>query len=149
MLWFRASASMPLVSRPVAVSGLLLLDGGIADAVPCAHMEALGYDRNVIVLTQPRGYRKKPISALPLYRLALRRWPAVYEAMAARHEMYNRQMDEIDAREASGAALVIRPPAPLNIGHTERNPAELERVYRVGQREAERRMEEVKRFLEE
>ena len=34
MLWLRASASMPLVSRPVEIGGRFYLDGGIADAVP-------------------------------------------------------------------------------------------------------------------
>ena len=68
--------------------------------------------------------------------------------MAVRHEMYNRQMDEIDAREAGGAALVIRPPEALGIGHTEKDPAELERVYQTGRREAEARLQAMKEFLE-
>ena len=55
--WMRASASMPLVSRPVALEGRLLLDGGIADPVPLQYMVGLGYSRNVAVLTQPKGYQ--------------------------------------------------------------------------------------------
>ena len=129
MLWFQASASMPMVSRPVSVGGKMLLDGGIAGAVPFAYMEALGYQRNVIVLTQPKGYRKKPASGMGLMRLMLRNTPKIAEAMAVRHEMYNRQMDEIDRRESSGVSLVIRSPQALRIGHMEKNPDELERVY--------------------
>ena len=59
MEWLRASASMPFVSRPVPVDGMLLLDGGIAEAVPVSCMREHGYDRNVLILTQPKGYRKK------------------------------------------------------------------------------------------
>lgn len=147
MLWMRASASMPMVSRPVEIRGRALLDGGISDAVPFAFMEGRGYRRNVIVLTQPKGYRKAPAAAQPLARLLLWRTPGVAQAMAARHEMYNRQMEALDAREASGAALVIRPPEPLGIRRTEKRPEELERVYRIGVREGERRLEEVKAFL--
>ncbi len=147
MLWLRASASMPVVSRPVAVDGALLLDGGIADAVPYAYMESLGFTRQVIVLTQPEDYRKKPASGMGLIRLLLRKYPCTAEAMAARHEMYNRQMEDISRREASGKALVIRPPEDLHIGRTEKNPEELERVYRLGVREAEGRMEEIIHFL--
>ena len=77
MLWMRASASMPALSRPVEVDGLRLLDGGIVDPVPYAHMEALGYDRNVIVLTQPRAYRKERAKGLPLMRLLRRRTPRI------------------------------------------------------------------------
>ena len=123
------------------------LDGSDADAVPCACMEGLGYRRNVIVLTQPKGYRKQPASGQALTRLMLRRYPAVVRAMAVRHEMYNGQMEAIDAREAAGTALVIRPPEPLGIRRTEKRPEELERVYRIGVREAEKRLEAVKAFL--
>lgn len=143
MRWLQASASMPLVSRPVEADGRRLLDGGIADAVPYAWMEGLGYDRNVIILTQPRGYRKKPAHIGWL----LRGMPAIRRAIAVRHEMYNRQMEEIDARERGGDTLVLRPPEPLNIGHRERDPRELERVWRVGAAEAERRLPEIRDFL--
>ena len=146
MLWFRASASMPVVSRPVRIGDRRYLDGGIADAVPYLFMEETGYDRNVIVLTQPRGYRKKPAAGRWM-RLFLRRYPKIREAMASRHEMYNRQMAEIDSREAAGTALVIRPPEALAIGHTERNPEELERVYRTGRLEAEKRLPEIRQWL--
>ena len=147
MRWLRASASMPLVSRPVAAGGRLLLDGGISDAVPYAYMEGLGYSRQVIVLTQPRGYRKAPAPGLFLTRFLLRLHPRVAEALAVRHDMYNRQMEDIDRREDESSALVIRPPESLRIGHTEKNPAELERVYQIGVREAEKRLEEIRQFL--
>ena len=42
-----------------------------------------------------------------------------------------------------GTSLVIRPPQSLRIGHTEKNPDELERVYQIGIREAEKRFEEI------
>ena len=143
MLWFRASASMPAVSRPVRIGGRRYLDGGITDAVPYAYMEKLGYDRNVIILTQPRGYRKKPDTTL----LMMRRLPKIREAMERRHVMYNRQMDELDRMEAEKTALVIRPPEALRIGHTEKNPDELERVYRTGRAEAEKRLPEIRQWL--
>ena len=146
MLWLRASASMPAVSRPVRIGDRAYLDGGVSCAVPYEYMEQLGYGRNVIVLTQPRGYRKKPAKA-GLTRLFLRKTPRIAEVMAVRHEMYNRQMDEIDAREAGGAALVIRPPEALGIGHTEKDPAELERVYQTGRKAMTERLGEAITFL--
>ena len=147
MLWLRASASMPLVSRPVAVNGTLLLDGGIADAVPFAYMKKLGYEQNVIILTQPRNYRKMPLKGKALYRLLLHKYPSIYEALCARYEMYNRQMDEIDRREQDGISLVLRPPQKLAIGHREKNPEKLEQVYRVGEAEAIKRLQEIDAFL--
>ena len=145
--WMRASASMPLVSRPVQIGEQRLLDGGIVDAVPFEYMERLGYDRNVAVLTQPRGYRKKPTRGMALFRLGLQKTPVVAEAMARRHERYNAQMARIDALEAAGRLLVIRPEAPLGISRTERNPDELERVYQLGRAQGQKRLAEVRAYL--
>lgn len=146
MLWLRASASMPIVSRPVLIDGHRYLDGGIADAVPYRFMMDQGYDRNVVILTQPAGYRKKQ-EASPMIRFFLRKMPIIREAMEHRHEMYNQQMDELDRMEAENEAIVIRPPESLRIGHTEKDPDELERVYRVGRLETEKRLNEVRAWL--
>ena len=146
--WMQASASMPLVSNIVEADGYRMLDGGIVDPVPYRYMEELGYDRNVYILTQPKGFRKEKSSALPLIRIALRKTPKIVEAMEHRHEVYNRQMAEIDEKEARGEILVIRPPESLGISRTEHDPNELERVYRTGRREAYRMLPKIRSFLE-
>ncbi len=147
MLWMRASASMPMVSRVVEGDGRRLLDGGIGDPVPYRFMEREGYGRNVYVLTQPKGYRKEKAVALPLMRLVLRRTPRMAEAMAVRHEVYNRQMEEIDEKERRGEILVLRPPESLGIRRTERDPNELERVYQIGRRVAHDALPRVREYL--
>ena len=75
MAWMQASASMPAVSRPVPVGNKLMLDGCITDSVPFRYMESLGYNRNVIVLTQPEGYVKKDSALMPLMKAALKDYP--------------------------------------------------------------------------
>ncbi|MBR4173453.1 MAG: patatin family protein, partial [Clostridia bacterium] len=80
MLWMRASASMPLLSNIVEVDGYRLLDGGISDPVPYKHMEDLDYNRNVIILTQPKTYRKGRSRAVPLMKLMMKKYPAVVSA---------------------------------------------------------------------
>ena len=144
--WMRASSSMPVVSRPVQIGKYTLLDGGISDPIPYLYMESKGYDRNVLILTQPEGYRKKPTS--PLMPALLRRYPAIAQAMARRHIVYNRQLDQIKERELAGQSYVIRPPEDLKIGHTEKDPEELERVYRIGRHMAEEQLSRVREFLD-
>ena len=143
--WMRASASMPVVSRPVQIGNYTLLDGGIVDPVPYRFMECKGYDRNVIILTQPDGYVKKP--SAPAMQAALRRYPAIAKAMAVRHLRYNRQMEEIRRRENAGTVYVLRPPEPLQIGRTEKDPKELERVYQIGRTAAQDQMDAIRSFL--
>ena len=149
MKWMRASASLPVASRPVYIDGRLYLDGGIACSVPYAFMEEKGYDRNLIILTQPKGYRKKKTSLLPAMKVMLKRYPKIYEAMENRHIMYAKQMEEIEEREAQGKVLVLRPEESLGIGRTEKDPKELERVYQEGRKETLRRLDEIRSFLNE
>jgi len=145
--WMRASASMPIVSRPVKIGGYTLLDGGIAVPVPYLFMESAGYGRNVAILTQPKGYVKKKSSAYIWARLFLHKYPKVAEALETRHERYNKQMREIEERERSGALFVIRPPKPLGISRTESDPEALERVYSLGRSEGALIIDKVLRFL--
>ena len=145
--WMQASASMPIVSRPVEIDGNYYLDGGIADSIPYAYMESIGYSRNVIILTQPKGYLKHKSKASWLMDLALRKYPAVAEGMANRHEMYNRQVKEIEEREEKGTAFVIRPPEPIGIGRNESDTDELEKAYQMGRSEALRVLPGLKVFL--
>lgn len=145
--WVRASASMPLVSRIVHVEGRKLLDGGVADSIPLAFMEGQGYNRNVVITTQPSDYQKKPNPFLPLMRLSLRKYPQMIRALADRHLMYNDQLAYVARQEAAGAALVVRPDKPLQIGHTSHNPDEMQCTYDEGKKKGEEMIDQIHRFL--
>ena len=147
MEWIQASASMPGVSRVVRLEGRGLLDGGVSDSIPLRYFEDIGYSRNVVVLTQPEGYVKKPNRLLPLMRPKLRRYPRILEAMARRHEMYNATTAYVAQREAAGAAFVIRPAAPLNVGHVEHDPDKLRACYEQGRAACEARLSALRAFL--
>lgn len=145
--WIQASASMPLVSRPVEIDGREYLDGGLSDGIPLAYFERMGFDRNVVVTTRPHGYRKFPSWKVALTRVFLRRYPAVYRALATRHEWYNQTLEYIDQRVAAGAALLIAPEAPLPIARVCHDPEAMQRVYDLGKAAGERSAASVKEFL--
>lgn len=147
MNYIRASASMPVASRPVEIDGRRLLDGGISDSVPLRFFESIGYDRNVVILTQPASYRKQPQKMMPLMRILLRKYPALIRDMEQRYRVYNATIADICRKEAAGEVFVIRPEAPLEIGSTEKHPEELERVYQAGRRVALAQLEDLRQFL--
>ena len=146
--WLRASASMPLVSKVVCVEGRKLLDGGVADSIPLSYFEQAGYDRNVVILTQPLGYRKKHSRLMPLMRVGLRKYPQMIKAMDHRHLMYNAELDYVAQAEQEGRCLVIRPDEALSIGHISHNPDEMHHVYELGRQVGERSIKKIKEFYE-
>jgi predicted patatin/cPLA2 family phospholipase len=145
--WIRASASMPLVSQIVTINGQKLLDGGISDSVPVQHFERMGYDKNVVILTRPRGYVKKPCGYLPLIRGKYRNYPNMIHAMKHRHEKYNDTMEYIRKQEQAGNLLVIAPKEPLPLSRVERKPENLRKAYEIGRTAGMEYLERVKKFL--
>ena len=117
--WMRASASLPLVSRIVEVGGKKLLDGGISDSIPLKYFQNIGYEKNVVVLTQPRGYIKKENRLMPVIKTVLKKYPKLIDAMQCRHEMYNQTLDYIWEEERKGNILVLCPNEKLPIKRTE------------------------------
>ena len=146
-LWFRASASMPLVSRPVEINGHLYLDGGIVDSIPYHFMAGIGYDRSIVVLTQPKGFVKKKNKATPITDITMRKYPKLCEAIAIRHIRYNEQVKEVEDKEKEGSVIIIRPPESLGIGRITKDKKELERVYQIGRKVTEERLEDIRSFL--
>ena len=146
--WLRASASMPLVSKVVEVAGRKLLDGGVADSIPLAYFESIGYDRNVVILTQPEGYMKQRTKLMPLMRIGLRRYPEMIQAMDRRYLMYNHELEFVRQAEREGRCLVIRPDEKLPIGHISHDPEEMKRVYQIGREMGDRYIERIKAFYQ-
>lgn len=146
--WMRASASLPLISRIVELGDQKLLDGGIGDAIPLKYFESLGYNRNVVILTQPSDYVKKKNKLLPFVRHAFKEYPEMIKAVADRHIRYNATTEYIRGQERAGKAFVIRPPEALHIGGVVKKPQELERVYQIGRKTAQSCLEELKAYLD-
>ena len=145
--WIRASASMPLVSKVVELEGMKVLDGGVADSIPLEYFESIGYEKNLVILTQPDGYVKEHNKLMPLMRIALRKYPKMIEAMDKRHVMYNQQLAYVYQAESTGRALVIRPDEKLPIGHISHNPDEMQRVYDIGRKTGMKYIERIKAFF--
>ena len=147
MDWIRASASMPMVSRVVHVGGRELLDGGAADSIPLRWFQSIGYEKNVVILTQPRDFVKEKNSMLPLMRIALRKYPKLVDTMARRHEVYNASTAYVRAEEVAGRAFVLAPDAPLPIKRTEKDPEKLRAVYEMGRRSMEKNLDAMLEFM--
>ena len=146
--WIRASSAMPMMSKVVEVDGGFYLDGGTSDSIPIEYFESIGYNRNIVVTTQPEGFAKEPNKFMFFIKLFCRKYPKMIEAVANRHNMYNHQLKYLEDAEKAGRTFVIRPKVALNIKPGERNVAELDRVYNLGREQATEMLDDIKKFLE-
>jgi predicted patatin/cPLA2 family phospholipase len=143
----QASSSLPFIAKPVKFRGKILMDGGMSDSIPVRKSMLDGNAKNVIILTQPEDYRKKPESGAKLARWRYPHFPGLCTALSNRHIEYNETVEYVAQLEKEGKAFVIRPKAALNTGRVERNQKKLYDVYDIGYKDAEECYEELVKFL--
>lgn len=146
MDYLRASATLPFVSKPVAINYRLYLDGGVTDSIPYKKFMEMGYEKLVVILTRDVDYIKKPMKKLPV-KMYYGKYPRFAEKMLSRYENYNNSIKGVERLEKEGKAVIIRPKEPIKIGRLERNPDKLQKVYDMGIEEGKRSIERIKSAL--
>lgn len=134
--WLQASASMPLVSKIIKIDDNLLLDGGIADSIPIKKMQELGFEKNIVILTQEADYRKNPNSLLPIIKLVYKKYPKLIEAIENRHIVYNQQLEFLEEQEKLGNVIIIRPSEKPTASRTEKDKEKILETYNLGKKDA-------------
>lgn len=144
----RASASLPLMSHIVEVDGMKLLDGGVADSIPFEIMAKKGFEKQVVIVTQPEGYVKKPNSLVPLFKIIYRKYPKFIEAVRTRHIRYNECLKTLDEWCSRGTAFRIRPSESFDISRLEKDKSKLARLYDLGVKDMTALMPRLMEFLD-
>ena len=142
----RASGSMPFVSKPVELQGRRYLDGGVADSIPFAAMEAMGYEKQLVILTRDMDYRKKPMPAGAI-KLWYRHHPQFRDQLLRRHQVYNDSVARLKELEEQGKYFVIRPSCPIEIGRVESDPDKLQAVYELGLRDGQAALAPLREYM--
>lgn len=145
--WMRASAAIPIAAQPVELNGHKYMDGGIVDSIPLPFFESQGYEKNVVIMTQPEGFKKPVQKALGLTKVIMHGTPAIYEHLENRHNEYDEQTAYVAKRHEEGAALAIYPDAPLEIGKFTHDPDVMQKIYDIGRETGEKYLEQVQAFL--
>ena len=137
----RASSTMPWFMPAVVLDGHLYYDGGIGDSwgLPLAQAKRDGYKKFFVVRTQERGYRKSQDKHPMLTRALFPRKKILAERMLNRWRCYNEILDELDALERDGKAIVFCP-EHMTIKNTTTKPELLEASYAAGYAQAQREL---------
>jgi predicted patatin/cPLA2 family phospholipase len=146
----RASSSMPGLSDIVWLRGVPYLDGGCSCPVAFQRALELGYDKVVVVLTRPGGFRKKPANKPAVNQAFDRlygRYPAFCAALRNMPRNYNRLYAELEELERQGRIFVIRPDRPVIVRRLERDPDRLEELYQDGRRVMLERLDGMMEYL--
>ena len=97
----KASSSLPYVCPIAYVDGEPMLDGGIVDSIPVLRAIEQGFDKNVVVLTRNRGYRKKG-KDMKIPHFIYKKYPRLRVVLSKRCRIYNEQLDLVEQLEDKG-----------------------------------------------
>ena len=144
---FRATGSMPFVSQIVEYEDKKYLGGALGDSIPVLKAKEMGYDRIIVVLTQPEEYRKKK-NVQWLAKLFYKKYPNLINAINTRYIKYNETLDIIKDLENKKEIFVIRPSQSLNISRIEKDLDKIDKTYELGLKDAKKAMKKLKKYLE-
>ncbi len=145
--YMQASASLPLVSKIVEVNNQKLLDGASTDSIPVKYFRSIGFNKNIVILTRPKGYTKKPDKSIGVLKKIYGKYPQYIKACANRHKLYNHTIKYIEFLEQKGEVLVIRPSKAIKIGRLEKDTDKLKYMYRLGRHDAKCMLQDIKAFM--
>ncbi len=140
-----ASCCLPGATKGIVIGDQLYFDGGLVDSIPLERALEDGCQKCVVILTQHKGYQKKPTSSR-LVKL-FKKYPLVAEAVKNRHNEYNAQLEYVYSMQEQGLAYVIQPNAPLGASTLEKDLSKLEAIYQLGYKQGKQHAQAVKDYL--
>lgn len=148
MNYVRASASLPLLAKPVVIKGKRYLDGGICDSIPLYKSVSDDNEKNVVILTQHKGFVKQPNNEMGMNKLTYRHYPKFITALEIRHLMYNNETAYVEKQEKAGKAFVIQPAAPLAVSRLEKDADKLKALHTQGYEDGKLYYDKMIEYLE-
>ncbi len=141
----RASCAIPVYFPPIIIDGKQYFDGGLSDSIPIKQSIKDGNLKNLVILTQPKGFQKEKSKSTDIAAfLYKRKFPALSEALKQRPKMYNDTIDFIDNLEEKTPEniVVIRPEYKLS--SFESDVAVIEKSYWHGYELGTKNIEKIK-----
>lgn len=145
----RATCAIPLYFPPIKIGAQEYFDGGLADSIPIRKALHDGSKKNLIILTQPEGYRKHTGKSVRLAnKLLRRRYPKLCDVMLDRAKVYNDTVCFCEqlAKKRPQDAVLLRP--AYAIDSFEKSIPRLEEAYRHGYDLAMSRMDEIRALFD-
>lgn len=148
LLRCQASSSMPLLMPVVDLGGAPFLDGalGPTGGIPVDAAAADGYEKMLVVMTRPEGYRKPAEKRPAAYRALVRKYPAVARGIVDRPANYNRTLEALEQGRAEGRVYLFRPDR-ISVANGELRYDRVVGAYEAGLVQARRELPAILEFL--
>ena len=141
-----ATCALPIFFPVIKLNGNEYYDGGICDPIPIKKAIKDGNDKHLIILTQPKGYKKELSKKNVLVaKLLNNKYPNLKDALLNRHDSYNETVRFCEELEKQGKALILRP--EFSLESFEKDVDKLKANYNHGYDLATKRINDIKKLF--
>ena len=142
----RATCALPIFFPVIKLNGNEYYDGGICDPIPIKKAIEDGNDKHLIILTQPKGYKKELSKKNVLVaKLLNNKYPNLKDALLNRHDSYNETVRFCEELEKQGKELILRP--EFSLESFEKDVDKLKANYNHGYDLATKRINDIKKLF--
>lgn len=145
----RATCAIPMVFPAVTIDGRDYYDGGLSDPIPIRRSVLDGNRKNLVVLTQPKGFVKElNKGSAASARILGKKHPKLAETILNRPEKYNNILTYLGnlKNEQPENTVILQPDYALS--SSESDVAVLEQTYQHGYDVAVQHIEEIKKLFD-
>jgi len=143
----RATCAIPLLFPVIKINGKEYYDGGLCDPIPIKKAIADGNTKHLIVLTQPKGYKKELSKKnILVAKLLNKKYPNLKTPLLNRHNHYNETVKFCEQLENEGKVLILRP--EYNLDSFEKDINKLKSYYDHGYNLTINHLSEIKKLFD-
>ena len=143
----RATCAIPLLFPVIKINGKEYYDGGLCDPIPIKKAIADGNTKHLIVLTQPKGYKKELSKKnILVAKLLNKKYPNLKTPLLNRHNHYNETVKFCEQLESEGKVLILRP--EYNLDSFEKDINKLKSSYDHGYNLTINHLSEIKKLFD-
>ena len=144
--YLEATGAMPFVSKMVEIGNEKYLDGALGDSIPLEKMQEMGYDKIIVILTKPYGYKKTKQPEI-LAKKYYKDYPNLVEAINTRYLKYNNTTDIVNELEKKKEIFVFRPSKVVKMGRIEKDIRKIQEMYDLGVEDAKNLLKDLQEYL--
>lgn len=146
----KASASMPIVSKPVIIDGKKYLDGGCETKLPIRYAieNKDKFKKVIFIATRPLSHRRKLVSAeMKVENITYKNYPNFLKALTNANKRYNFDAEFLEMYANKNAILTIAPSEKVTVSRLEDDIEKLGDLYMLGYEDCKKKLPEIKEYL--
>ncbi|MCR4648806.1 MAG: patatin family protein [Lachnospiraceae bacterium] len=143
-----ATSSLPFITGPYKIGDNYYMDGSVSDPIPVKRAMEKGCERIIVLSTKGDGMEPSNLKKwTPFMKMKYRKFKGFIDAVQVRIPLLQGQYRLIEDMEKEGTVMIFNPTGHWDFSHMEKDIDKISALYDEGQREAEERLEDVKKFL--